>query len=63
MLFLSSARLKSIPADKIAEEVDARLRDVALEEAADLESGAYSGGMQVRQSYSTHPLCTSSWYQ
>jgi ABC-type multidrug transport system ATPase subunit len=44
------AKLKNIPADEISQEVEARLKDVALEEAADVESGSYSGGMQRRLS-------------
>jgi ABC-type multidrug transport system ATPase subunit len=44
------ARLKAIPADSIKAEVEARLVDVALEDAADIESCQYSGGMQRRLS-------------
>ena len=44
------AKLKNIPAARIQAEVSARLKDVSLEEAADVESGSYSGGMQRRLS-------------
>ena len=43
-------RLKAIPEAELQVEVEARLKDVCLEEAADVVSGAYSGGMQRRLS-------------
>jgi ABC-type multidrug transport system ATPase subunit len=50
LIYDFQARLKAIPAELIPGEVEARLRDVCLEEAADIQSGAYSGGMQRRLS-------------
>jgi ABC-type multidrug transport system ATPase subunit len=44
------ARLKNIPENEIQGEVEARLKDVKLEKAADVLSGKYSGGMQRRLS-------------
>ena len=44
------ARLKGVPEDKVQREVQARLEDVLLESAANLESRGYSGGMLRRLS-------------
>ena len=44
------ARLKGVPEEKVQKEVRARLEDVLLESAANLESTGYSGGMLRRLS-------------
>ena len=44
------ARLKGVPEEKVQKEVRARLEDVLLESAANLESRGYSGGMLRRLS-------------
>jgi len=44
------ARLKSIPKEKRAQEIEDRLADVALTEVGDHLAGSYSGGMKRRLS-------------
>jgi len=44
------ARLKGVPENQVKTEVQARLKDVLLESAANLESRGYSGGMLRRLS-------------
>ena len=44
------AQIRGIPANEIKAEVDARLKDVLLVEAADQPAGEYSGGMKRRLS-------------
>eukprot|EP00727_Mastigamoeba_balamuthi_P001603 m51a1_g1144 hypothetical protein (1128) ;mRNA; r:261719-266744 len=43
-------RLKGVAADKLAEEIETRLKDVALWEVADRAAGTFSGGMKRRLS-------------
>lgn len=44
------ARIKGIPEEKVAGEVQERLQDVLLVDAADVLAGSYSGGMRRRLS-------------
>lgn len=43
-------RVQGIPVEELQGEVERRISQVALEDAADLVSGAYSGGMKRRLS-------------
>jgi ABC-type multidrug transport system ATPase subunit len=44
------AQLKGVPQDRLENEVNARLKDVLLMDAADVWAGSYSGGMRRRLS-------------